>query len=134
MSLRKFRYMSAASALLACIAGLSFVSVFAVSPDVNWSSLNLTTDQSEHINQVDAQWRTTASQLMPQLQDDKSELVKLLNSPNTDQQKIMDLQNRINTNKSQLQNAAMQSYLKKKDYLNPEQQQQLQQLMGPNLH
>ncbi|MEB3286157.1 MAG: hypothetical protein VKJ04_01500 [Vampirovibrionales bacterium] len=107
---------------------------FASHPDVDWGGLNLSSQQSQQINQVEAQWKVTAGQIIPQIKQDKSELLRLLNSPNGDQRRIMELQGRINSNKSRLHNAAMQSYLKKKEYLSPDQQQQLQRMIGPAFH
>lgn len=100
----------------------------------DWGTLNLSSEQSQQINQAEAEWKTTASEVIPQIQHDRAELLNLLNSPGGDQKKMMELQDRISSNKTKLQNAAMQSYLKKREHLNVDQQQQLQQMIIPVKH
>src|SRR5690349_18667858 len=97
---------------------------------INWGSLNLTQQQQQNINQLEDQWSQTCASTMPQIEADKAELMKHLNSPNGDQAKVLMLQNRISANKAKLQSASLQVFLKKKQQLNPDQRSQLQQLMG----
>lgn len=120
---------------LLVVSGLVFNTAAAERQDkyVNWTTLNLNPSQSQEINRIESQWKDTASEVIPQIKQDKAELMQLLNSPDSNQQRIMELQNRINTNKMRLQNAAMQSYLRKKEQLNSEQKSQLQQMMRPGL-
>ncbi len=100
--------------------------------DVNWASLNLNSNQSTQINAYESEWQKTCAELMPQIESDKSQLMKLMNSPSADEEQIMALQQRISKNKTTLQNKAMQIYLKKKHQLDPNQQKGLQKMMRTN--
>ena len=117
-------------------AGMLFcmLPALANSDKFDWGALNLSSEQSQQINQAEAEWKTTAAEVIPQIQQDRAELLNLLNSPGSDQKKMMELQERISSNKTKLHNAAMQSYLKKREYLNADQQQQLQNLIIPVKH
>ncbi len=106
-------------------------SAWAQQVDVRWDTLNLTPDQSSRIRQLDDQWQDTAGNVIPQIKKDKEELVRLLNSPNSDSRRILELQNRINGNKTRLQQAAMQTFLQKKQQLNNDQRMMLKMQMSP---
>lgn len=98
--------------------------------NVRWDALNLSTDQSTHMHDIEDQWQNTASNLIPQINQDKDELMKLLNSSNGDSARVLELQNRIAENKGKLQKAAMQAFLKKREELDANQRQMLQLQMN----
>ncbi|MGE0200231.1 MAG: Spy/CpxP family protein refolding chaperone [Candidatus Melainabacteria bacterium] len=117
--------------LLAAVMTLGLLSisspVLAADPlNVDWVSLNLNSDQSTQINQLEGEWKRLCGQLLPQVERDKADLMRELSSPNPDQGKIQELQRRIQANKSKLQEAAMTTFLKKKQQLTPDQRSRLQ--------
>lgn len=117
------------SLIILCV--LLSASAWAQQVDVRWDTLNLTPDQSSRMRQLDDKWQNTAGDMIPQIKKDREELVRLLNSPNADPGRIMELQNRINTNKARLQQAAVQTFLQKKQQLNNDQRMMLKMQMSP---
>ena len=99
----------------------------ALAKDIHWSSLNLTTQQETHINQLENQWQHTHAEVAAQIARDREELRMLL--PTGDIQRIRLLQNRMMTNKMFLMNESMNTFLQKRDTLTPDQRTQLQKML-----
>ena len=97
--------------------------------DINWASLNLSSEQRSTMTQYESEWERMCAQLLPQIDQDKTELMSLLNSPNSDPQRIMELKKRISDNKSKLENKSLEVFLNKKKQLSPGQLQKLQKQM-----
>lgn len=98
--------------------------------DINWTSLNLSSDQSDRLEELEDDWKQTYATVFPQIEAERRELKQLLSNPNSDPNKIMQVQSRINQKKMLLHQEAMKVYLKKKDQLNPDQRNRLQQMIG----
>ena len=96
---------------------------------VNWESLNLSPDQTKNINQYEYEWENTYTQVAPEIDHDKQDLMRELGAPNPDHGRVMQLQNRISQNKQRLQNTSMSVYLKKKQQLNDDQKDKLKRMM-----
>ncbi len=97
---------------------------------IDWTSLNLTSEQAASLNAYESEWKDTCAQVLPEIKRDKDELMRLLNSSNADPDRIMQLHSQIKANEMKLQHAAMKTYLKKKNALSPGQQKQLHRIMG----
>ena len=89
----------------------------ALAEELNWGSLNLNESQMSNIQQAEQEWRSVSSDLMPQIQRDREELQRLLNSDG-DPRRILELQQRISNNKQKLDQTALQTFLKKKQLNN----------------
>jgi Spy/CpxP family protein refolding chaperone len=99
----------------------------ALAKDIHWDSLNLTPQQENQIDQLESQWERTHAEVAAQIERDRAELKSLL--PLGDGQRIRALQNRITTNKMYLMNESMNTFLRKRDTLTPDQRNQLQRLL-----
>lgn len=106
---------------------LFWLPVTAMAKEVNWGSLNLSPQQENKIEQLEAGWEKTHAEVSEQIDRDMDELKAIL--PNGDTQRIRTLQNRITTNKMYLMNQSMDTFLKKRDMLNPAQRGQLQKML-----
>lgn len=106
-----------------------FIAPISFAQDINWASLNLSSQQRSTMTQYESEWERLCAQLLPQIDRDKTELMSLLNSPNSDPQRIMELKKRISDNKSKLENKSLEVFLNKKKQLSPDQLQKLQQQM-----
>lgn len=95
--------------------------------EVNWNTLNLSPQQANQIHQLESSWAKTHDEISTQLEQDQNELRQIL--PSGDIQRIRHLQNRISTNKMYLMNQSMETFLKKRNTLNPNQRQQLQRML-----
>lgn len=99
-------------------------------PHISWDSLNLSPEQENEIDRLESQWKRLYTELYPQIQRDKNELRRLLNSAQSDERMIMELQNRIQNNEQRLRQEATRTFLNKKGQLSPNQKVRLQQMMG----
>ncbi|WP_303673490.1 Spy/CpxP family protein refolding chaperone [Vampirovibrio chlorellavorus] len=95
--------------------------------EINWQVLNLTPQQSTQMQTLEDGWHKVHQNLSTQIQRDMAELKTIL--PTGDSQKIRELQTRIMTNKTYLMNESMDTFLKKREMLSPEQRSQLQKML-----
>jgi Spy/CpxP family protein refolding chaperone len=95
--------------------------------EINWQILNLTPQQSTQMQTLEDGWHKVHQNLSAQIQRDMAELKTIL--PTGDSQKIRELQTRIMTNKTYLMNESMDTFLKKREMLSPEQRSQLQKML-----
>jgi Spy/CpxP family protein refolding chaperone len=96
---------------------------------VNWSGLGLTSGQMTEIDKQEHEWKKTYSDLYPQILRDSRELRQLLNEPHADEDRIRELQSRIEANELRLRHHATQTFLEKKKVLTPGQRQRLKEMM-----
>ncbi len=92
--------------------------------------MNLTPQQQNNMDRLDSSWKKTYAEVYPQIVRDKSTLRHLLQSPNSDEQQILQLHERIRKNEELLHQEAIRNFLDKKKQLDPTQRQKLQELMG----
>lgn len=109
----------------ALLAG--FLLATAHAGEINWETLNLTPQQSTQMQTLEEGWHKIHQNLSVQIQRDMAELKTIL--PTGDSQKIRELQTRIMTNKNYLMNESMDTFLKKREMLSPEQRSQLQKML-----
>ncbi len=95
--------------------------------EIKWQTLNLTPQQSTQMQSLEEGWHKIHQNLSVQIQRDMAELKTIL--PTGDSQKIRELQTRIMTNKTYLMNESMDTFLKKREMLSPEQRSQLQKML-----
>lgn len=95
--------------------------------ELNWSSLNLTSQQETQMNQLENNWEKNHRDVSSQIDKDMAELKKIL--PTGDTQQIRQLQNRIMSNKMYLMKESMDTFLRKRDMLTPPQRVQLQKML-----
>lgn len=112
---------------MALVITMLAATVFA--EEIDWGSLELDPSQQSHMQQVESEWRQLCAELLPRIKRDREELKRLLNSPNADQHQILQLQQRISDNKQKLDQAALHTFLKKKQQLRPEQRRKLHKMM-----
>ncbi|MDX2083983.1 MAG: hypothetical protein SFZ03_01170 [Candidatus Melainabacteria bacterium] len=96
---------------------------------VRWDMLNLSVDQRQKLDSLDKDWKDTYVQVYPQIIRDREELRHLINQPNSDDNRIMLLQNRIHQNEERLRNEATQTFLSKRKLLRPDQMGRFRQMM-----
>ncbi len=107
---------------------LTFVTVpAAFAGNINWDELNLTPQQSSQIERLESEWERDRAIVTDQIARDKAELKSLL--PNGDRERIKFLQRRITHNEMYLMNASMETFLDKRDILQPDQRSKLQRMM-----
>jgi Spy/CpxP family protein refolding chaperone len=97
---------------------------------VRWNTLNLDQSQASRINSFEQEWKQTYTQVYPQIIRDREELRQLLNMPDSDEERIMLLQQRIMGNEEKLRNEATHTFLKKKKILRPNQKLKLRKMMN----
>ncbi len=98
---------------------------------IHWDTLNLTAEQQSEIERLESQWRKVYGEVYPQIQRDKNELRRLLNSVQCDDRQVMEIQERIQTNEQRLRQEATRTFLNKKGQLNQTQKMRLHQMMVP---
>ena len=94
---------------------------------INWETLNLSPQQENQMQRLENTWQKKHQEVNSQIERDTLEMRELL--PTGDTQRIRQLQNRISTNKMYLMNESMDTFLKKRDMLTPNQRTQLLKLM-----
>lgn len=93
---------------------------------IDYSKLNLTTDQSNRIQQCDQEWFQEYQQTMPEIQQLRAKFQKLIASPKpADEAEIMFVQHQIDSKKTKLRMKATQITLKKKQILDEDQKKEL---------
>lgn len=97
--------------------------------EVNWESLELTGQQRNHLQDLDEQWKSTVSEIVPRLEDNRRKLRRLMKSPEADKTEIIRLQEKINADKTRLKIRAFQIFQDKRRILNRDQQEKLQKML-----
>jgi hypothetical protein len=112
---------------------VSFCSEVEAKPrEIDWDSLDLSSQQRDQINQQDEQWRSAVSEAAPRIQMKERKLKKMMSSPQSDEQEILRLQQDIHEEKARLKMEATRIFLNKRKVLKRDQQQKLQNII--NLH
>lgn len=96
---------------------------------INWQRLNLTPQQSQQIQALEAQWNHDYMEVQPSILEDQHKLTRLLSDPKSDPLEIMALQQAIARKKEQLRAAATANYLRKRQLLNEGQQHGLEDMI-----
>ncbi|HNB22689.1 MAG TPA: hypothetical protein PKZ32_09735 [Candidatus Melainabacteria bacterium] len=96
---------------------------------VDWNKLNLSAQQNQQVQQLEAQWQQDYSQIKPAIADEQRKLQRLLESHNADPVELMAVQQSLTRKKEQLNQAATANYLRKRQVLNENQQHQLEQMI-----
>jgi Spy/CpxP family protein refolding chaperone len=96
---------------------------------INWQRLNLTPQQSQQIQALEAQWNHDYMELQPTIIEEQHRLTRLLSDPKSDPLEIMALQQSIARKKEQLRAAATANYLRKRQLLNDGQQHGLEDMI-----
>ncbi len=96
---------------------------------IDWSKLNLTPQQSQQIDQIEAQWQHEMMELKPAIVEDQQKLTKKLGEQ-CDQLEVIALQESIQRKQNQLRQIAMMTFLKKRQVLNQNQQRNLEEMMN----
>jgi hypothetical protein len=95
--------------------------------DVNWKELNLSPQQSSQINSLELNWEKNHQRLTHEIHQDQTAIKQLLLTG--DREKIQTLQRRIMKNKMDLMNQSTETFMKKREQLNPDQQLRLQKIL-----
>lgn len=96
---------------------------------INWQRLNLTPQQSQQIQALEAEWNHDYMQIQPAIIEEQRKLTRLLSDPKSDPLEIMALQQSIARKKEQLRAAATANYLHKRQLLNDGQQHGLEDMI-----
>lgn len=96
---------------------------------LDWKKLNLNTQQSQQIQNLEQDWNGKYMQIQPQIQDHQRKLARLLVDPKSDSLEIMSTNQTLTRLKEQLRNEATTNYLRKRAILNQDQQHQLESMM-----
>jgi Spy/CpxP family protein refolding chaperone len=96
---------------------------------VDWNKLNLTSGQSQQIDQLNCEWTKDYNELKPVIVDDQQKLQKLLADHNSDPVEVMAMQQQIARKREQLNGLATANYLRKRQVLNENQQFNLEQMI-----
>lgn len=91
-----------------------------------YDRLNLTPAQTQRIQNYDSDWRNHYMELQPRLMREQERLQNMLVTPKSDPIEINSTQQRINAIREQLGTYATSTFLRKRQVLNPMQQNQLQ--------
>lgn len=96
---------------------------------INWQRLNLSPQQSQQIQTLEAQWNHDYMEIQPAIIDEQHKLTRLLSDPKSDPLEIMALQQSIARKKEQLRAAATANYLRKRQLLTDGQQHGLEDMI-----
>jgi Spy/CpxP family protein refolding chaperone len=116
-------------ALLAFVGVVTAVKAAGWADSVPWQALDLTPQQAQTMQQLDAQWQGTYSQLQPQIEQDQTTLKRLIQSPSADSEQVMHVQTRLQRNRDALHQSATRIFMEKKERLTPQQRQRLHKMM-----
>jgi Spy/CpxP family protein refolding chaperone len=96
---------------------------------INWSQLNLSPEQNNTIQSLNTEWNHQYMELKPSIDEEQKKLARMLADPNSDPLEVVSLQASIERKRGQLKTAAINNYLHKRQVLNSQQQQQLQDMV-----
>lgn len=129
---RKWFLSSLSLIMLACVLISSWEQAAYAKGDyheVNWESLELSSQQREDLSELDDQWRQSVQELVPKIRTNERKLKRLMQSSQTDEDQILNLQQEIHDDKSKLKLQATQIFLMKRKILNKNQQGKLMKMM-----
>jgi Spy/CpxP family protein refolding chaperone len=93
---------------------------------VDWQRLNLSPEQGQQIQQLQRDWRSKYSAVMPQIHNQQKHLQDLFRNPQADPLEIVATQQSVIHLQEQLRNEATQNYLRKRALLTAQQQKMLE--------
>lgn len=97
---------------------------------VNWESLDLSSQQRNHLNSLDQTWKSLVTELVPRIQANEKKLKNMMNCTSPDEDEIMRVQQSIHEDKLKLKMQATQIFLDKRKVLTKEQQEKLRKIMS----
>src|SRR5579885_1833073 len=92
---------------------------------IDYSKLNLTSEQANKIQQCDQEWFQEYQQTLPEIQDLQRKFKKLMASQRPDEAEIMLVQHQLDSKKAKLKMKATQILLKKQKILDEDQNKEL---------
>ena len=96
---------------------------------INWQRLNLSPQQSQQIQVLEAQWNHDYMEIQPSIIEEQHQLTRLLSDPKSEPLEIIALQQSIARKKEHLRAAATTNYLRKRQLLNDGQQRGLEDMI-----
>jgi Spy/CpxP family protein refolding chaperone len=115
--------------LLWCLSVQSVLADEAKTTFINWNQLNLSPEQNNTIQSLNSDWNHQYMELKPAIDEEQRKLTRMLTDPNSDPLEIISLQASIERKRGQLKTVAINNYLHKRQILNMQQQQQLQDMV-----
>ncbi len=100
---------------------------------IDWTKLNLSPQQNQQIQTLEASWIKEYQELAPSIQEDQKRLAQLLADRQADPVEVMAVQQSIAQKKEKLHNEALKNFLKKKQILNDNQKQQLEFMLKQSI-
>lgn len=100
---------------------------------IDWTKLNLSPQQNQQIQALEAAWIKEYQELAPAIQEDQKRLAQLLADRQADPVEVMAVQQSIAQKKEKLHNEALKNFLKKKQILNDNQKQQLEFMLKQSI-
>lgn len=97
--------------------------------EVNWDQLDLTNHQRNLLDNLDEQWRSTVSDMVPRIRANEKKLKLLVMSPDANEAEILRLQQEIHEDKMRLKMEATQIFLHKRKVLSTTQQEKLMKML-----
>ncbi|MEI7475115.1 MAG: hypothetical protein WCK67_10110 [bacterium] len=99
-------------------------------PTIDWTSLGLNEDQMQKVGALDAQWHNSSKDVIPKIKEEQEQLNKTLENANASSQEIREASKRVISSESQLQLAAMENFIAKREVLTTEQRNKLLELLS----
>lgn len=96
---------------------------------INWSRLNLTSQQQTQIQALEEEWSAKYMRLQPQIVEGKKKLQKLFADPKADPLEIMNTHQTVMRLTEELRTAATANHLKKRAILTPAQRKQYEMML-----
>lgn len=100
---------------------------------IDYTRLDLTSDQSNKIQALDRDFQEKYQQIKPAIVENQQKVKRLMASPQSDATEIMMVQQKIDDLQGELRRFAAQILIKKKDCLNPTQKERLEQMIKEEL-
>lgn len=97
---------------------------------VNWESLDLSSQQRNHLNSLDQTWKSIVSELVPRIQANEKKLKQMMHCASPNEDEILRLQQTIHEDKTKLKIQATQIFLDKRKVLTKDQQEKLRKMMS----
>lgn len=101
--------------------------------NIDYEKLDLSSDQSVKVQQLDQQWFEYYQKSHPKIQEMQQELKKLMSSPKSDPTELIMMQQKIDQENSKLKSFAISIWAKKKELLSDPQKEKLQLLVKDEL-
>jgi hypothetical protein len=128
MKTRKFSIASLISIAITC-GGTGFAFADECKGLIDWQKLNLSTQQQQQVQNLEAQWNRDYMELQPAILEDQRKLTQELSDSRPDPVEVMALQQSIARKQEQLRATATANYLRKRQCLNEDQCKQMEDML-----